>query len=277
MTKINLPNFLVLGPPRTGTTWLFSCIHRHPEIFIPDRKQIYFFNRYYHQGVRWYASLFEGAPSSAKKLGDITPDYLAAPEAPLRILETLGPDVELFLIFREPVERAFSEYAMKRRAGIVYKPFLQVLSEDRALRVNSLYAENTIRFMRYFGDRRLHIMLYDKLKDAPENFLLQFLTTLGVDPSYRPRTVRARIAAGLPPPRSRGLDRLAVGVRQGIEKLPRGREVLWFLRERGLTSLWHRVSSRDEQTQLSAEEWVEASTYFKADQEEFGKLIGSLK
>lgn len=113
-----LPDFLIIGAQKAGTTWLRSLLRRHPNVYMPDR-EVHFFNKKhnYKRGVNWYARHFEdGEPE--KRIGEKTPNYLwtNVPEEGSdvsalhrNIAETL-PDVQLIAILRNPVERALSAY-----------------------------------------------------------------------------------------------------------------------------------------------------------------------
>jgi hypothetical protein len=86
--SMTLPNFLVIGTRRAGTSLFHHRIlGTHPEIYVPvERKDIHYFDLYYERGVEWYQSYFpSGAAAQFRAIGEVTPDYLACPEAPRRI------------------------------------------------------------------------------------------------------------------------------------------------------------------------------------------------
>ena len=112
-----LPDFLIIGVPRGGTTSLYNYMIEHPNIIPALSKEIGFFSEHYDKGITWYKSHF---PSkllnkymSWKKInfftGEASPIYLYHPLAPKRILETI-PNVKMILLLRNPVERAWSHY-----------------------------------------------------------------------------------------------------------------------------------------------------------------------
>ena len=85
MTK---PNFLFLGPDKTGSSWMFNLLRSHPECFVPRAKDIYFFNKYYHLGWDWYLSHFKNA-DSFKAVGELSHDYFGSEESANLIQEFL--------------------------------------------------------------------------------------------------------------------------------------------------------------------------------------------
>ena len=82
---MNRPNFLVIGAQRAGTTLLHRLLATHPEVYVPfQRKELHYFDRYFERGDAWYAGYFPAEPATRRYLavGEVTPDYLAHPQAP---------------------------------------------------------------------------------------------------------------------------------------------------------------------------------------------------
>lgn len=113
-----LPNFLVIGAQKAGTTWLRSLLRDHPGVYMPGR-ELHFFNkdRNFARGREWYAQQFAAA-DDGQLIGEKTPNYLwtnvppegsDASNSHLRIAETC-PDAKLIAILRNPVDRAISAY-----------------------------------------------------------------------------------------------------------------------------------------------------------------------
>ena len=69
-----LPTFICIGAQRAGTTWLYHCLKEHPEIYIPDHKELRSFNYNYNDGIESYSKNFKDAGES-NVIGEITPDY----------------------------------------------------------------------------------------------------------------------------------------------------------------------------------------------------------
>ena len=103
-----LPNFLVIGSARCGTSWLDENLRQHPEVYLPrDDKEVHFFDNKYHMGIEWYERFFEG--SEAQAIGEVTPSYLYYGHVAGRIKEHV-PDVKMIALLRNPAERAYSHY-----------------------------------------------------------------------------------------------------------------------------------------------------------------------
>lgn len=110
-----LPNFLIIGAVKSGTTSLYAYLIQHPNVAPALTKQIHFFDQYYSRGTNWYKTNFPTKFAIKGKItGEATPFYFIHPLAPKRILELI-PNVKLIVMFRNPIDRAFSHYQMEYR------------------------------------------------------------------------------------------------------------------------------------------------------------------
>lgn len=115
---MTLPDFLIIGAQKAGTTWLRALLRDHPAVYMPGR-ELHFFNKDHHfnRGVDWYTKQFAAADEQ-QLVGEKTPNYLwtnapstgsDAANTHRRIAETC-PDVKLIAILRDPADRAISAY-----------------------------------------------------------------------------------------------------------------------------------------------------------------------
>ncbi len=119
-----LPDFLIIGTQRGGTTSLYKYLVRHPAVGHALTKELRFFDLHYDRGLDWYRSRFPSERHRARAaergvdliVGEASPDYLFYPASPARVAADL-PDVRLIVLLRDPVERAFSHYWHQRRRG----------------------------------------------------------------------------------------------------------------------------------------------------------------
>jgi hypothetical protein len=107
-----LPNFLIVGAMKSGTTSLARYLGAHPQAYVAPEKEINFFERGYvwNRGVDWYASRFEGA-GDALAVGEASPSYMYWPTA-IERMASVVPDARLIALLRDPVERAYSHYLL---------------------------------------------------------------------------------------------------------------------------------------------------------------------
>ena len=126
-----LPDFLMIGVMKGGTTSFFNYLARHPQINPPFRKEIKFFDIHYLQGLGWYRAHF---PTRFKMkpgmvTGEATPYYIFHPTAPNRIAKVL-PKATLIAILRNPVDRAYSHYNHMVRVGREPLPFEEAIEHE---------------------------------------------------------------------------------------------------------------------------------------------------
>ena len=120
----SLPDFIIIGTVRSGTTSLYYNICQHPCVIPAAYDELGFFDSNYHLGLNWYRSLFPTFFSKwivrqNKKYaitGEDTPFYIWNPTAAKRILKIL-PNIKLIVLFRNPIDRAYSNYHLGVRAG----------------------------------------------------------------------------------------------------------------------------------------------------------------
>ena len=128
-----LPDFIIIGAMKSGTSTLFDWLLQHPEIIGSHKKEVHFFDRHYREGERWYRAHFPYACNvrQGSVTGEASPFYLLGPPIAGRI-HTLIPDVRLIAILRNPVDRAISHYFHSTRSGKESLPIMEALAVEDA-------------------------------------------------------------------------------------------------------------------------------------------------
>jgi hypothetical protein len=110
-----LPDFLIIGGQRCGTTSLYNYLVEHPGVAPAFMKEVHFFDNRFDKGLNWYRAHF---PLGGRQVtGEATPYYLFHPHAPRRVLATV-PGARLIVLLRNPVDRAFSQFHHQVRMGL---------------------------------------------------------------------------------------------------------------------------------------------------------------
>jgi hypothetical protein len=122
-----LPDFLILGAQKAGTTALFAYLRWHPGVTGPSWKEVSFFDRHWRRGVAWYRGQFP--LRRAPLVGEASPGYLFHPLAPERVRATV-PDARLIVLVRDPVDRALSHYHHEVALGREPLPFEAALDAE---------------------------------------------------------------------------------------------------------------------------------------------------
>jgi len=257
-----LPDFLILGAQKAGTTSLHRYLELHPAVLPPRMKEVHYFDVQWWRGLRWYRSNF---PSVAQHLGrrlrrgqrtitgEASPYYLAHPQVPARVKETL-PSVPMLVILRDPVERAHSHYLHNRRMGaedcstfeeaIEREPerlqgeLERVLTDDRyesyahrhhSYLLRGQYAEQLRAWFALFPREQLLVLENDELARDPAGVYREVLDFLRL-PQWQPESfARHNAASGdeeLPPELRQRLAESFAPHNQALFELL-GREFSW--------------------------------------------------
>ena len=193
-----LPNFLVIGAEKSGTTYLKHNLLAHPDIFVPSQKELHFFNKdeNFQQGIEWYRQFFSSV-AGEKAIGEITPGYLPSQAAPDRIRQVL-PDVKLIAVLRNPIDRAYSAYWMNISKANVIGEFNTVIKKYPHLLENGKYGSQLLRFAKHFEQDEILIIRYSEIQE-PQSLFPKVFSFLGVDKVFfPPRALEKIITASVP-------------------------------------------------------------------------------
>jgi hypothetical protein len=231
----NFPDFLIVGPQRTGTTWLFHNLKSHPEIFLPKEKELYYFStlgKPDHRRFRfvyledYLQAMADTSKSSLKKSydslrkagrfyrprvrGEATASYAALPRDVIREIAMLNPGVKAIFMIRDPIERAWS-HARKdltsggRSPNEIDADALSRLLFNGGQRDLALYRTLIENWHTFLQPGHLFVGAFDSISSAPERLLTAIHDFLGVAAGarYFGRHLRKRInpapAADIPP------------------------------------------------------------------------------
>jgi hypothetical protein len=216
VSLVRFPDFLIVGPQRTGTTWLHENLRDHPEVFWPGLKEIFFFSRlrepdhpkFQSDRLDWYLGLFRdpawlwaaknffslrlcGRFYRPRLFGEATASYAAMDRELIDEVVTLNPAVRAIIMIRNPVERAWS-HAKKdlvRNAGRKFDDVTadewQAFFSDDYQRRCAAYRRNIENWTAALADGHLLIGKFDDIQDRPEEFLLEVMDFLGISGGER--------------------------------------------------------------------------------------------
>jgi hypothetical protein len=185
-----LPNLIVIGAMKCGTSSLHRYLDLHPEIAMSTLKEPNFFLEpgssfsNWERGLDWYTSLFD---ADAPVRGEASVNYTSRPftdGVAERMAATL-PDARLIYMVRDPIERAVSHYLHARAAGREKRPIEVVLADlDSRYVRRGRYAWQLEPFLDAFGGDRIHIDSQERLLANREETLRRVFAFLGVDDSF---------------------------------------------------------------------------------------------
>jgi len=177
-----LPDFLVIGAGKSGSTTLYEYLCLHPGVFLSETKEPEFFSRdeFYEKGLDWYASLFADAEPGQLR-AECSTTYMRWPhhaDASARIAEAM-PNVKLICILRHPVDRAYSHYCHHMRYEIS-KTFEQALEDDEIYVDCSLYLFQLERYLRFYPRESLLCLFFEDLRKEPAELFGRVQRFLGL-------------------------------------------------------------------------------------------------
>lgn len=192
-----LPNCIIIGVAKGGTTALYRYLGEHPEIYMSALKEINYFAYSDNEGrvsgrsfpvttLEAYRGLFSDG-SEYKVRGEASPSYFGCASSPGRIHELI-PDAKLIISLRNPVDRAFSGYQMQVRANVERRPIQEAFTEDALFVRVSFYYENLKRYFDTFSKEQIHVLLFDDLKKNTLGSVQSIFRFLDVDPTFCPDT-----------------------------------------------------------------------------------------
>ena len=218
-----LPNFLIIGAMRSGTSYLTVNMRTHPDVFMSERKELHFFDAHYERGMDWYRGHFAGA-TNERAVGEATPHYLYYEHALPRIAEHV-PDARLIASLRNPIDRAYSHYLKQRASwGGESRSFADAIADERrsvedlssqhAYVNRGHYGRQLERLARYFPKESIKILVFEEtVADAAASFRTIF-DFLGVDATFEPPEMASKVGS-FRKLRSKQFERV-------LSRLPRG-------------------------------------------------------
>ena len=182
-----LPNLVVIGGLKCGTTSLHHYLNLHPQVEMSRPKELNFFvaELNWPLGAPWYASHFEAA---ADVRGETSPHYTDRPRlegVAARMAATI-PDARLIYMVRDPIDRVLSHYLHNVAGGYEERPLEAALADDESAYVDrSRYAYQLEPYMEAFDPSRIEIVGQEELKAERAETMRRLFAFLGVDEGFR--------------------------------------------------------------------------------------------
>ena len=217
-----LPDFIVVGSPKCGTTSLHYYLDDHPEIFMPKQKELHYFtakiltsqnngpgdknvSQFHINSFQAYKKHFKKAQQKHKAIGDASPSYINYPKIIPEIKERLGADVRIIIVLRDPIKRAFSNYlhlVRENREKLSFYEALQTEDERKKMgysdfwyyKWNSLYSKKVKAYQDAFEE--VYIMTNENLQQKPLESVQELYKFLGVDANYKPQNLSKQYNPG---------------------------------------------------------------------------------
>jgi len=220
---MTLPNFIVIGVAKAGTTSLHRYLDQHPQVFMCPVKETNFFAyadaydgmrvgekdpplpaRFHVKTLEAYKALFERVTDEIA-IGEASPRYFGCPTAPQRIRECI-PDVKLVVSLRNPADRAFSGFLMRVRRGRATMKIRERLTPESHHVREGFYYHWLKRYFDMFPKHQIKVCIFEDFKEDSNKVVLDLFDFLGVSTNFVPDTSIRHNPAGVP--KFRWLNRL---------------------------------------------------------------------
>lgn len=182
--KGNLPNLIIIGAMKCGTTSLHHYLNLHPEICMSREKELNFFieERNWSRGIKWYKSHFLG---QAKIYGESSPNYTRYPffQGVSERMFSIIPEIKLIYILRDPIERIISHYTHFYSDGTENRSIEEALTElnNNFYLVRSQYFLQLEQYLKLFSDSNILIITSEELSNFPQITMKKIFQFLEVD------------------------------------------------------------------------------------------------
>ncbi len=204
------PDFIGIGAQKAGTTWLDRNLRVHPQVWMPEKKELHYFDRRVTDpssaNDEWYASIFE--PGKGYVTGEITPAYSMLDQSRVEHVHRVMPHAKIIFSMRNPVERSWSQAVM--HFGKVKGRPIETVAEERVRkhfdrggsRARTDYLRTLENWRKFYPEERIFAGFLEDIHFLPKDLLRRLYGFLGVDPSFEPpgleQTIHSRSAGAIP-------------------------------------------------------------------------------
>ena len=208
ISKMNQPNFILIGAAKSGTSSFYNYVKQHPSVYVsPVPKTNFFVSDFVDGEARVedldftpeqikkfnfsvttpeaYQQLFANVPPGKTALGEISPMYLNSFVAAKK-LKASNPDVKLIAMLRNPVDRAYSGYQMQLRQAKEQRDFSSNLDPEEIYIRGGFYYAQLKRFYDVFDSSQIKIFLFEDFKQNARQVIKEMFDFIGVDADFEP-------------------------------------------------------------------------------------------
>jgi len=201
LDNYSLPTFIGIGTPQSGTTWLYTALKAHPDVYVSKKKELQFFSQKYYKGLSWYSRQFKAAGTRVR--GEISPNYAITSIDQIKLMHAFVPDIRLILLIRDPVDQTWS--AARRSFQRLYPddPHLDAIPEEEWFAFfdnypdykakelkryvpdepgfkHAHYSRIIDRWTTIFDPEQLYLGFFDDVHNDPKSLLTEVCDHIGV-------------------------------------------------------------------------------------------------
>lgn len=181
---LRLPDFLGIGAQKAGTSWVYENLRHHPDVYMPERKELHYFDWNFSSRLESYCSKF--AAHLEKMAGEITPGYSVLPLERIAFIHKIMPNVRLFFLMRNPIDRAWSQAIMNlvvhrgRRYQEVEEWEFYAHFKSEASQSRGDYEQILKNWLGVFPREQLYIGFFEEIAARPKELLSGIFAHIGI-------------------------------------------------------------------------------------------------
>lgn len=264
------PDFICVGAPRSGTTWLYETLSEHPEIYMPGNKSVNYFNTHFDKGFDWYIKHFEDVRE--KVCGESSPLYLCEKDLFKNIKECL-PEVKIILMVRDPLDRLESQIKLMNTLHETSFSIKEHVEKSPIILEYGMYHKRLTELKEYFDESQFHIVNYNNLMESPGETYKEVLSFLGADESFIPKKIGTKVGYNIKP-KSKFIERLRVNAYRFLSK-NNGGKIIRFIKSTGMSDKLRKMNKAEEvKKSESRPEKFNYISHYQKDLEQFESHTG---
>ncbi|MDZ4657452.1 MAG: sulfotransferase domain-containing protein [Bythopirellula sp.] len=195
-------DFIVIGAAKSGTTSLFRYLNAHPQILMPEEKELDFFSSPTRlaRGLDWYLSHWQGREAHTQVWGEASPQYMQVENVAAEIRKRFGP-IQLIAVLRNPIERTYSHYRHAVRKHVEHQSFREVVNDylcsghqshvvgharvQHDYFLHGQYGRILGQFLQVFPREKIKVVFLDDLEQRPHRVMQDLFALLGVENTFQ--------------------------------------------------------------------------------------------
>jgi len=266
-------DFLCVGTYRAGTTWMYKMLEQHPDIWLPNEKEIMFFSHHYEKGTDWYLEFFKDHDKN-KLTGEICPTYLSEENSAARIAK-LAPTAKIILTLREPSAQIHSLYNLALTRGKKKGTLMQTIQAEDFFLNNVLYYKHLMRFLEHFDREKILVLFYEDMKSDHQAYLDSIYEFLDIE-KYYPENMTEKVNYARKPKNQlieNIISKFASFLRRGgMIKIKSQLKKIGIVK---IVDKIRKINTSDTQQDKMPKEFIEfVQGYVKEDRENLEKFLG---
>jgi hypothetical protein len=181
--------FFMIGCQRCGTTWTDAALRDHPQVYLPAKKQSYFFDKNYENGIDWFMDRFDDVEEHHQAVGEIATGYCLLHSIPL--MAKHFPNIKLLMVMRNPTDRAYSNF-QTRQIESNWASFEDAIESDLDLLERGQYIDQIHTLLKYYDREQILFLLYEDLHTNDRAYLASVLEFIGVESNVESKMLGQR-------------------------------------------------------------------------------------